>query len=44
VLDEKLFKKFKTVKWSHIQFDPEAGLVKEFFNNEPFVFKLPICP
>lgn len=44
VLDEKLFKKFKTIKWSHIQFDPDAGLVKEFFNNEPFVFKLPICP
>lgn len=43
VLDESYFKKFKPTEFKKIEFKYEKGMIKEFFDNKPFVLDLPIC-
>ena len=42
VIDESYFKSFKPVEFKRIQFKPDGGLIKEFFNNKPFDLELPV--
>jgi hypothetical protein len=42
VIDESYFKKYKPLEFKKIQFDPDRGVIKEFFDNKPFVLELPI--
>lgn len=42
VIDESYFKAFKPHEFKRIQFKPDGGLIKEFFNNKPFDLELPV--
>ena len=43
VLDESYFKKFKPFEFKKIEFSYDKGMIKEFFDNKPFMLELPIC-
>ena len=42
VIDESYFKKYKPQTIKRIQFEPDKGVIKEFFDNKIFTLELPI--
>jgi len=42
VIDESYFKKYKPTELKRIQFEPDRGVIKEFFDNKAFTLDLPI--
>lgn len=43
VLDESYFKNFKPKEWKRVRFDYSKWMIKEFFDNKPFMIELPIA-
>lgn len=44
VLSEKYFNMYKNTEFRSIQFKPDRWVIKEFFDNKPFVIELPVVP
>lgn len=42
VIDESYFKKYKPSEMRRMQFEPDRGVIKEFFDNRPFSMELPV--
>lgn len=42
VIDEGFFKKFKPQEYKKFLFEPEGGVIKEFFDNKPFMLEVPV--
>lgn len=43
VVDESQFKKYKPTAYRKLLFEPEGGVIKEFFDNKPFQLELPVA-